>query len=78
MVALETALEPHALLAALQRIERDAGRVREEQWGPRTLDLDIVKFAQQEVDDPDLTVPHPGLGTREFWRREINELGAIA
>ena len=78
MVALETALEPHALLAALQRIERDAGRVREERWGPRTLDLDIVKFAQQEVHDPDLTVPHPGLGTREFWRREIDELGAIA
>ena len=78
MVALETALEPHALLAALQRIERDAGRARDERWGPRTLDLDIVKFAQQEVHDSDLTVPHPGLDTREFWRREIGQLGAIA
>ena len=77
MVALETALEPHALLAALHRIERDAGRVRDERWGARTLDLDIVKFAQQQVHDSDLTVPHPGLGTREFWQREIEELGAI-
>ena len=78
MAALETALEPHALLAALQRIERDAGRARDERWGPRTLDLDIVKFAQQAVHDSDLVVPHPGLETREFWRREIEELGVIA
>ena len=76
MAALETTLEPRALLLALQRIERDAGRVRAERWGPRTLDLDIVRFAEQEVHDPDLTVPHPGLDTRDFWRRELAELGA--
>jgi 2-amino-4-hydroxy-6-hydroxymethyldihydropteridine diphosphokinase len=78
MAALETALEPRALLAALQRIERDAGRVREERWGARTLDLDIVQFAEQEVSDPDLIVPHPGLGARDFWQRELAELGATA
>ncbi|HJU68688.1 MAG TPA: 2-amino-4-hydroxy-6-hydroxymethyldihydropteridine diphosphokinase [Gemmatimonadaceae bacterium] len=74
MAAIETALEPHALLAALQRIERDAGRLRVERWGARTLDLDIVKFGDRQVNDPDLTVPHPGLATREFWQRELAEL----
>jgi len=78
MAALETALEPRALLAALQRIERDAGRVREERWGARTLDLDIVKFANLQVTDPDLTLPHPGLETREFWQRELAELGVAS
>jgi 2-amino-4-hydroxy-6-hydroxymethyldihydropteridine diphosphokinase len=76
MAALETTLEPRALLVALQRIERDAGRMRAERWGPRTLDLDIVRFTEQEVHDPDLTVPHPGLDTRDFWRRQLAELGA--
>ncbi|MGQ0712964.1 MAG: 2-amino-4-hydroxy-6-hydroxymethyldihydropteridine diphosphokinase [Gemmatimonadaceae bacterium] len=75
MVALETALAPHALLASLQRIERESGRTREERWGPRTLDLDIVAFETQMVRDRDLTVPHPALGVREFWRRELAELG---
>jgi 2-amino-4-hydroxy-6-hydroxymethyldihydropteridine diphosphokinase len=77
MVALETMLEPRALLAALQRIERDAGRLRGERWGARTLDLDIVKFAEQEVNEPELTVPHPGLASRDFWRRELDELGVV-
>ncbi len=77
MAALETTLEPRVLIAGLQRIERDAGRFRDERWGPRTLDLDIVRFAEQEVRDPDLIVPHPGLETRDFWRRELAELGAL-
>ena len=76
MAALETTLAPHALLASLQRIEREAGRTREERWGARTLDLDIVAFASQTIADPDFTVPHPGLATRDFWQRELTELGA--
>jgi 2-amino-4-hydroxy-6-hydroxymethyldihydropteridine diphosphokinase len=64
-------------LAALQRIERDAGRTRDERWAPRTLDLDIVRFGGQEVRDPDLTIPHPGLESRDFWQRELAELGAV-
>jgi 2-amino-4-hydroxy-6-hydroxymethyldihydropteridine diphosphokinase len=77
MAALETALDPRALLAALQRIEREAGRVREEPWGARTLDLDIVKFGDREVRDSQLTIPHPGLDTRGFWQRELAELGEL-
>lgn len=78
MAALETALHPHALLAALQRIEREAGRAREERWGARSLDLDIVKFGDREVRDSELTIPHPGLDTRVFWQRELAELGYLA
>jgi 2-amino-4-hydroxy-6-hydroxymethyldihydropteridine diphosphokinase len=77
MIALETTLEPRVLLAALQRIERDAGRTREERWAARTLDLDIVRFGGREVRDANLTVPHPGLETRDFWRRELAELEAV-
>jgi 2-amino-4-hydroxy-6-hydroxymethyldihydropteridine diphosphokinase len=74
MVAVETTLAPHALLAALQSIERAAGRVRTVRWGPRPLDLDIVLFEHQRVAEPELTVPHPELPNRDFWRRELAEL----
>jgi 2-amino-4-hydroxy-6-hydroxymethyldihydropteridine diphosphokinase len=75
MVALETGLSPHELLAQLQAIEAREGRERNARWGPRTLDLDIVCFAHQSVDDPALRVPHPELPHREFWQRELAELG---
>ena len=74
MIAIETELPPHELLAALQDIERTAGRLRDERWGPRTLDIDIVKYGQQAFSDALLTVPHPGLRDRDFWRRELDDL----
>ena len=74
MVALETALEPRALLAACQAIERSRGRVRTERWGARTLDLDIVRYGDRRVAEPDLIIPHPGLPHRDFWQRELAEL----
>lgn len=74
MVAVETALEPHALLAALHAIERRLGRVRGTRWGPRTIDLDLVRYGDLSLRTRSLTVPHPGIGTREFWRRELAEL----
>jgi 2-amino-4-hydroxy-6-hydroxymethyldihydropteridine diphosphokinase len=76
MVVLETRLEPHALLEACQSIERDLGRERTERWGSRTLDLDIVEFGTRHVRDRDLIIPHPGLSTRDFWRRELAELNS--
>lgn len=76
MLALETGLEPHALLRALQEIETRAGRERSERWGPRTLDLDIVMFDKQSVSDATLTVPHPGLSDRDFWQRELAALAS--
>ena len=74
MIAIETVLAPSELLAELQRIELDAGRVRGARWGPRTLDLDIVLFEKQAVREPGLTVPHLELVNRDFWLRELTEL----
>lgn len=76
MIAISTDLEPHALLHALQDIERRAGRVRGERWGARTLDLDIVRFGNRAIADTELVVPHPALADRDFWRRELAELEA--
>jgi 2-amino-4-hydroxy-6-hydroxymethyldihydropteridine diphosphokinase len=74
MVAIETELDPHALLDALREIESRAGRIRSERWGARTLDLDIVKFEKQTVADEALVVPHPALRDRDFWQRELAAL----
>ena len=80
MALLETALEPDALLRLLLDIEARAGRVRRpgSRWGPRTLDLDIVRFGDRALTTAELTIPHPELPRRDFWRREITELDAIA
>jgi 2-amino-4-hydroxy-6-hydroxymethyldihydropteridine diphosphokinase len=74
MVALETAMSPLALLEHLLRIERQLGRERREKWGPRTIDLDIVRYGTLVVDSERLTLPHPELPNRDFWQRELIEL----
>jgi len=76
MILLETALDPRALLAACQAIERSRGRVRGERWGARTLDLDIVRYGHRRIAEPDLIIPHPELSNRDFWVRELAELEA--
>jgi len=63
---LETGLTPRALLEALQRIEREAGRVPTYRWGPRVLDLDILTYGDQRLDEPGLTIPHARLSERAF------------
>jgi 2-amino-4-hydroxy-6-hydroxymethyldihydropteridine diphosphokinase len=74
MIAIETELSPGELLTELHRIEADAGRVRRARWGPRTLDLDIVLFEHQTVQEKELTVPHPELSRRDFWLAELATL----
>lgn len=74
MLAVETPLAPGELLAELLRIERQCGRERGVRWGPRTLDLDIVLFEAETVVTPELTIPHPEIENRNFWKREIEEL----
>jgi len=80
MVRLDTTLEPGELLGHCLAIESERGRVRRpgERWGPRTLDLDIVRFGARTVHEPGLTVPHPELPNRDFWQREIAQLDAQA
>jgi len=63
---LETHLSPQALLAELQRIERDHGRERPYRNAPRTLDLDLLLYGAQSVAEPALTVPHPRMHLRAF------------
>jgi 2-amino-4-hydroxy-6-hydroxymethyldihydropteridine diphosphokinase len=77
MAALETTLCPLMLLSELQRIERALGRIRRARWGARTIDLDLVRMGARELHLPTLVLPHPGVPTREFWRREMAELAAI-
>jgi 2-amino-4-hydroxy-6-hydroxymethyldihydropteridine diphosphokinase len=74
MVAVDTRLGARELLDACHHIEAQAGRERRERWASRTLDLDLVRYERLEVDEPGLRLPHPGLATREFWRRELDEL----
>jgi 2-amino-4-hydroxy-6-hydroxymethyldihydropteridine diphosphokinase len=76
MVLLETELDPPELLRQLHAIEAERGRVRTVRWGPRTLDLDIVRFGARTLRDPELTIPHPELPNRAFWLREMAELDA--
>lgn len=64
---LETGLAPRDLLRALQDIERHQGRERgPERWLPRTLDLDILLYGDQHIDEPHLHIPHPRLHERNF------------
>ncbi|MEM0984273.1 MAG: 2-amino-4-hydroxy-6-hydroxymethyldihydropteridine diphosphokinase [Planctomycetota bacterium] len=65
---IETAIEPRELLETLLDIERSRGRDRdqEQRWGSRTLDLDLILYADRVIDEPGLTLPHPRLHERAF------------
>jgi 2-amino-4-hydroxy-6-hydroxymethyldihydropteridine diphosphokinase len=76
--ALETTLEPIALLHRLQEIEADAGRVRTVRWGERTLDLDVLLFGDEIIDRPELSVPHPRMGVRRFVLVPLEEIAPDA
>ncbi|GAA0261337.1 2-amino-4-hydroxy-6-hydroxymethyldihydropteridine diphosphokinase [Rhodanobacter caeni] len=66
VVVIDTGLAPHALLDALHAIEQQAGRVRVQRNGPRTLDLDLLYMDGVQIDDTRLTVPHPRIAERAF------------
>ncbi len=74
VAALNTGLEPVALLDALQGIENGQGRERLERWGPRTLDLDILLFGDRLIDEPRLKVPHYHMHARAFVLYPLAEL----
>jgi 2-amino-4-hydroxy-6-hydroxymethyldihydropteridine diphosphokinase len=74
-VALETELPPRALLEALLAVERSLGRTRDgPRFGPRTIDLDLLAYGEEAVDEPGLRVPHPRLGERAFALEPLVEL----
>lgn len=66
VAAADTTLDPHELLDVMQRVEIEFGRVREERWGDRTLDIDLILFGGKVVSDDRLHVPHPRAHERDF------------
>jgi 2-amino-4-hydroxy-6-hydroxymethyldihydropteridine diphosphokinase len=73
-VAVETTLPPRELLGLLLEVERSLGRVRAERWGPRVVDLDLLAYADEVIDEPGLHVPHPRLHERRFALEPLAEL----
>jgi len=70
-----TNLKPGEFLAALQDIENRLGREREEaRWGPRVIDLDLLVHSGSTIDEPGITVPHPGIGERNFVLLPLGEI----
>jgi 2-amino-4-hydroxy-6-hydroxymethyldihydropteridine diphosphokinase len=63
---LRTSLEPIALLDTLHQIEDKFGRIRQEVWGARTLDLDLLLYSDRAIDTPTLQIPHPRMVERSF------------
>jgi 2-amino-4-hydroxy-6-hydroxymethyldihydropteridine diphosphokinase len=63
---LEVALTPQELLAVILDVEKQFGRVRQERWGPRTLDIDIILFDDIIMETPNLEIPHPRMRERAF------------
>ncbi len=78
VVSVETELSPLELLDCTQAIEQEQGRVRkDERWGPRTLDLDILLFGNQQIDSERLIVPHYGMHVREFVLYPLHEIAPM-
>lgn len=75
---IRTSLSPRALLRILMQIEEAMGRVREAHWGPRIIDLDILLFGQEIVQEQDLKIPHPELHKRRFVLIPLSELASYA
>jgi 2-amino-4-hydroxy-6-hydroxymethyldihydropteridine diphosphokinase len=78
VIALETSLSAIDLLDALQSIENEAGRIRKEnRWGARILDLDIILFGNEVINSERLTIPHYGMAEREFVLLPLVEIAPL-
>ena len=75
-VAVETSLEPLELLDVILGIELDMGRVRQEVWGPRLIDIDMIAYERVEMTSPRLTLPHPYAHERDFVLVPLGEIAA--
>lgn len=74
VIAIDCELSPIELLDALQAIEKQHQRVREIHWGPRTLDLDILLYGNEQISSPRLTIPHPFLCERIFVLLPLHDI----
>ena len=73
---LETSLSARELLDEMQKIEKELGRVRTVRWGARTIDIDILKYGNQEINELDLRIPHPEIDKRDFVKKTLRDLDA--
>jgi len=73
-VMVETELPARALLDLCLDLEREGGRERRERWGPRTLDIDILTYGREIIDEPGLQVPHPRIAERAFVLAPLAEI----
>jgi 2-amino-4-hydroxy-6-hydroxymethyldihydropteridine diphosphokinase len=73
-ILIETSLTPRALLEAILAVEAGLGRRRNERWGPRVVDIDILLYGGRRVDEPGLRIPHPRLAERAFALRPLIDL----
>jgi 2-amino-4-hydroxy-6-hydroxymethyldihydropteridine diphosphokinase len=76
VLMLETSLSARELLEACLGVERAMGRERAERWGPRIIDLDVLGYGREEIDEPGLQVPHPRMHERAFVLVPLLELEA--
>lgn len=76
VVEVETARSPRGLLEACRSVEERMGRVRGERWGPRVIDVDVLTYGREAVDEPDLVIPHPRMHERGFVLVPLLELEA--
>ena len=76
VLEVETQLQPRSLLDTVKRLESELGRSPGPRWGPREIDIDILRYQGLQVDEPGLTIPHPEIGHRPFLRRLLAEIGA--
>jgi 2-amino-4-hydroxy-6-hydroxymethyldihydropteridine diphosphokinase len=74
VLEVETSLEPRPLLDAVKAIERQVGRIARQRWGPREIDIDILRYDGRTVDEPGLHIPHAELQNRPFLLELIKDL----
>ena len=74
VITVSTALSARQLLQRCQRVENEMGRVRLRKWGPRLIDVDVLAYRDQVIDEPDLKVPHPLIAERGFVVLPLKEI----
>jgi len=74
VLEVETALEPRPLLDTIKRLETELGRQARQRWGPREIDIDILRYDDRAVDEPGLTIPHPELRNRPFLQELLRQI----
>ena len=77
VIEVEWAGTPRQLLKATKEVEEEGGRKPTRRWGPRVIDVDVLLFGEERINERDLVVPHPRIAERKFVRDSLRELGLV-